>query len=241
MQKIDITLVSGARPDLLNLTLTSFQSNLFQHFSIRNVYANIDPAFGGSDAQNACGDLIKSMFPKAQIFTPTKGSFGGAVKRLWQLTSDAHVLHMEDDWELNALVKEEDVLPLFKDDVGMVQFAIQNRDYYGGDYLHITQRKRIFGYELWSKKVNAYGTSPRFIRKGLCNLYGQLLKPHLDPEKQVYKNKNKALSKAHQPWACRLIYAEDGAPLITDLGREWRAARRIEKVDARGGSKWIQK
>lgn len=240
MDRIDVTLISGARPDLLNTTLDSFDAKLFPFFEIRNVFANIDPVFGDRRAQKACFDLIRAKFPKAEISTTTKGSFGGAVKRLWQMTSDAHVLHMEDDWELNAKIKAEEVLPLFGDDVGMVQFAIQNQTYYGGDYLYITQRKRIFGHELWSKKVNAYGTSPRFIRKGLCNVYGQLLKPHLDPEKQVYKNKNKALSKAHQPWRCRLIYAEGGAPLITDIGREWRATRRIEKVDARGGSTWIQ-
>lgn len=241
MQSIDITLISGARPDLLGVTLDSFQDNLFPFFEIRHVFANIDPVFGDSSAQSACADLILAKFPRAEIVTPAKGSFGAAVKRLWQMTSDAHVLHMEDDWELNAQVKADDVLPLFGDDVGMVQFAIQNEAYYGGDYLYITQRKRIFGHELWSRKVNAYGTSPRFIRKELCNSYGQLLKPHLDPEKQVYKNKNKPLSKAHQPWRCRLIYAEDGAPLITDIGREWRVTRGIEKVDARGGSKWVQK
>ncbi len=236
---IDITLVAGARPDLLATTLESFGDKLFPFFGIRTFFANIDPIFGGTEERDACVRMIRERFPDAVIFTPETPSFGAAVKRLWQATSDAHVLHMEDDWIVNEVVQAQDILPLFAPDVGMVQLAIETRERYGDDYLYITRRKRILGYEIWSKKVNAYGTSPRFIRGQLCKHYGDLLKPKLDPEKQVYKNKNKPLSRAHQSWRCRVAYGANGMPLITDIGRDWRAERRIAKVDKAGKATWV--
>lgn len=238
---IDITFVSGARPDLMEATLASFQENMFQNIEVRKAFFNIDPIFGGPAEVTECEQLAKKYFPKAIIFKPTKPSFGAAVKRLWMETSDLHVFHLEDDWNLLHTVTSTDLSENMLDDVGMVQLAIQPRGYYGGEYLYITKRKRIFGYEIFSKKVHAYGTSPRFIRSGLCKKYGDLLKPNLDPEKQVYKNKNYRLSRAHQKWKCKILYGPDDDQLILDTGREWRNQRAIQKIDYRGKAKWVTK
>lgn len=239
--EIDITLVAGARPDLLSKTLDSFSVNLFQNFTIRQVFANIDPIFGGAAERKDCVALVRKYFPDAIVFTPEKGSFGGAVKRLWESTSDAHVLHLEDDWLMNEALYPLQVFPHFTEDTGMIVLSPDTREKTGGDYLYITRRKRILGYEIYSRRVNAYGTSPRFIRSGLCRLYGQLLRPEMDPEKQVYKNKNRALARAHTPWKCRTLFTLQNEPLITDIGREWRAERDIIKLDRRGYAVWMQK
>lgn len=239
--EIDITLVAGARPDLLSRTLDSFADRLFYNFAIRQVFANIDPIFGDANARADCVALVRNIFPDAVVFTPDTGSFGAAVKRLWESTSDAHVLHLEDDWLINEALHPGQVFPHFGDDTGMITLSPDSREKTGGDYLYITRRKRILGYEIYARKVNAYGTSPRFIRKGLCRQYGLLLRPEMDPEKQVYKNKNRALARAHTPWRCRTLFAAHGTPLITDTGREWRADRDIVKVDKRGYAVWVQK
>jgi hypothetical protein len=235
----DLTFVSGARPDLMKKTLESFQEKLFSNIPIANAYFNIDKIFGGDDEVAACRELAKHYFPNAKIFMPQRPSFGAAVKRLWESTGDNTVLHLEDDWQINFSVNSKSVLEKFDDDVGMVQLAIENRSTYGGDFLYITKRRRILGHEIYAKQVNAYGTSPRFFRAGLCQKFGQLLKPALDPEKQVYKNKNRKLSKAHSPWKCAVLYGKNGSPLITDLGREWRDARKIKKVDHHGRATWV--
>lgn len=240
-ESVDITLVAGARPDLLSQTLSSFRARLFSNFEIRNVFANIDPIFGDNAARSACVRLISRQFPDAVIFTPDKPSFGAAVKRLWEATSDAHVLHLEDDWLINEELRSDQVFQCFDGETGMVVLSPDDRAKAGGDYLYITRRKRILGFEIYARKVNAYGTSPRFIRKGLCREYGALLRPYMDPEKQVYKNKNRALARAHTPWKCRTLFATEGQSLVTDIGRDWRADRAIEKVDKRGYAVWVQK
>lgn len=237
--QIDLTLVCGARPQLLLRTLESFSDKVFQNFAVGQVIVNIDQVFGGAEQAEECCSIILKRFPNAQIFRPQTASFGAAVKRLWMATDTRHVLHLEDDWEILHEVGPEDLAPLSAPDVGMLQLAIETREKYGDEFLYITKRKRILGFEIYSRRVNAYGTSPRFIKSGLCKRYGELLKPNFDPEKQVYKNKNKKLSTAHEAWKCRILYGPNGGKLINDLGRDWRTVRKIKKVDYRGKSKWV--
>lgn len=237
---LDITLVAGARPDLLQSTLNSFQSNVFQNFLIRNVYVNIDPIFGGEDERRDCVAIVRDFFPNACLSLPESGSFGRAVKHLWSSTDDAHVLHLEDDWIVNDAVLPENVFPYFDDTTGMITPSPDPKQKVGGDFAYITRRKRILGFEVFRKQVNAYGTSPRFFRPGLAKKFGNLLKAKYDPEKQVYKNKNWPLAWAHQPWKCRMLFTRDGQPLITDIGRPWREMRAIRKVDHGGYATWVQ-
>lgn len=241
MPNFDLTFVSGARPDLMEKTLQSFSKFIFRNLIFENAYFNIDPIFGGEAEVKECAKIAKSFFSGSIIYTPSQPSFGAAVKRLWLSTANNHVLHLEDDWEIDYPVLESVVFQKLTGDVGMLQLAIESREKYGDDFLYITKRKRILGYEIYSKRVNAYGTSPRFFRKGLCLSFGALLKERLDPEKQVYKNKNARLSRAHMPWKCAILYGENGAPLIRDLGRDWRSARNISKVDKNGRASWVIK
>jgi hypothetical protein len=241
MPNFDLTFVSGARPELMEKTLKSFSKFVFSNLTFENAYFNIDPIFGGEVEVKECTRIARSFLNNAIIYTPRQPSFGAAVKRLWLSTSENHVLHLEDDWEIDYAVGENTVKDRFVDDVGMLQLAIESREKYGGDFLFITKRKRILGFEIYSRKVNAYGTSPRFFRGGLCQKFGALLRENLDPEKQVYKNKNSRLSRAHMPWKCAVLYGDNGAPLIRDLGRDWRSARNISKVDKNGRASWVIK
>jgi hypothetical protein len=44
----DLTILAGARPELLSRTLSSFQRNVFDLNPPKNVYANVDPWGGGT-------------------------------------------------------------------------------------------------------------------------------------------------------------------------------------------------
>lgn len=81
---MDITIVCGRRPDLLSRTLASFQDNMFRHFDIGTVHANIDPFCGTEAEGDACEALLRSHFPRVAIRRPETPSFGMAVKHLWQ-------------------------------------------------------------------------------------------------------------------------------------------------------------
>ncbi len=47
MYEYDLTILAGARPELLSRTLSSFQRNVFDLNPPKNVYANVDPWGGG--------------------------------------------------------------------------------------------------------------------------------------------------------------------------------------------------
>ena len=49
--KIDVCMVAGRRPDLIQTTLDSFNANLFRNFTVDRFIVNIDPVFGSDDDQ----------------------------------------------------------------------------------------------------------------------------------------------------------------------------------------------
>ena len=69
-QIIDITLVSGRRPQLLRQTLASFHSRLFENFQIGTMFANIDPFCGTKEDGDNCEALVREYFPDANITRP---------------------------------------------------------------------------------------------------------------------------------------------------------------------------
>ena len=79
--KIDVCMVAGRRPDLIQTTLDSFNANLFRNFTIDRFIVNIDPVFGSDDDQARCREIIHSFFPTAQISEPAEPRFCAAVKR----------------------------------------------------------------------------------------------------------------------------------------------------------------
>ena len=241
---IDICIVSGSRPLLLDAMLKSFYENLFVNFKIRNVFVNVDLFMGDRDDQDECVNLIKEFFPEAKISTPPAPSFGAAVKRLWLDTGDAPTLHLEDDWTLNQKVTDS-VLDHFLDeeDLGMLVFSMDKHKH-GVAPEYLTRRKEIsvFGQRvplpLW--RVNAFGTSPRFFRSGLTKCFSRELISDLDPEKQVFRGKNRKLSKLHQKWRSKLLWSDDGSSLISDIGTAYRERRGYKKIQVSGRSVWIQ-
>ena len=90
---IDVSLVSGRRPELLQETLASFQKHLFQFFEIANFRVNLD-AFGGNEDEHAqCKEVILNYFPKAKINEPAEPGFGKAMQFLWS-TLEAPYAHI---------------------------------------------------------------------------------------------------------------------------------------------------
>ena len=90
------------------------------------------------------------------------------------------------------------------------------------------------------RTLNVFGTSPRFLEGAFARRCAGLIDPALDPEKQMRPPGNPALIAYLNEYRCRFLPAKDGAALITDIGREWRDARGIEKVVEQGVSRWRQ-
>jgi hypothetical protein len=241
MQRLDITLVSGCRPDLLVRTLASFQSGLFAHFAIGGVFANIDPVFGNEDDRAACRAAILGHFPGAEISEPETPGFGAAVARVWAATRGDLVFHVEDDWILNEPIGPEDVLPLMSGATLSVVPVARELGWNGRDLYNFRRRKtRFLGIPVGRRHFNVFGTSPRFLEGAFARRCAELMNPALDPEKQMRPPGNPALIAYINEYRYRFLPSKAGAELITDIGREWRDARGIEKVVADGVSTWTR-
>lgn len=238
-QCIDVTLVAGRRPELLEQTLNSFSRGLFGHFRIAGVYANIDPVFGDVAEGEECRQAILKHFPDARIHQPKEACFGGAVKRVWQETTSELVFHLEDDWLLNAPVTYEDIRPLFTGLTRAVVLVAEVHGWNGRDEFNTRRRKvRFLGVPIGHRNVDVFSTSPQFLDGAFARRCAELMDPALDPEKQMRPPHNPPLRAYVDNYRCRLLSSPDGGEMLTDIGRPWREQRNISKIVSEGVSTW---
>lgn len=237
--RLDVAIISGARPALLERTLSSFGPRLFDHFTIGRVFCNVDPAFGGPPEQARCEEIVRKVFPEADVHRPDRGEFGAAVKRAWAATGCDLVLHLEDDWLLNEDVTPERVAALQTPDTASVVLMSSDHNAEPGQpFLTRPIHKRFLGLVPYRVRINDFGTSPRFLRGDFARQAADLLIPELDPEKQVRRELNPPLFELCTGHRHACLWAHDRGPIATDIGREWRDARRIRKEVRDGRSHW---
>lgn len=243
MRELEICVVAGRRPELLRTTLESFQNRLFSHFVITNTYVNIDPIFGDDVDKDNTIDVVRSFFPKAEIRTPETANFCVAVRHLWQATKSELVLHLEDDWVANGDITPEMIEKALKDPkVAQVSFNNIHKkwDFSNGPFHERKRRIKLFGLDLGPRRSLPYfTTSPSFIKGSFARSSACLMDDRLDPEKQFYNKTNPELQLAVRNY--RNYILGEGLPfLITDIGRDWRDKRHIQKSFIDGASVWQQ-
>ncbi len=238
MQQIDITLIAGRRPKLLQRTLESFARNVFDHFQINGVYANVDPIFGETAEEDICVDLIRQYFPTADIVRPASPGFCAAVAGCWQRTSAKTIFHLEDDWLCNEPIGPEDILAL-AGSTKQLSLLSKEKNWDGSAQYQIHKLQvKLLGVRVYRRMVNKFSTSPSFIDGDFARAASALMDLRLDPEKQFCNRTNMALFRYVTPYKNRLLFGKEQSPLITDIGRQWRDERRIEKSVIDGVSYW---
>ena len=243
--KIDITLVAGRRPELLERTLSSFAKHVFPNFHISQVFANIDPFMGTITDGEACRQIILENFPDAEISIPEKPGFGLAVKTLWGKITSPLALHLEDDWLVLEKVSPEQVFPQFEGRVRMATMVtpenVKARRYRRNRFR--TTRKKI-PFTPLKYKAPLFTLCPCFIERDFAHEYARLLNPELDPEAQNYKDSgryNPELSRYCDRFQNIFLKGKEDPALIIDIGRAYQAERGIIKTEDGGESLWIRR
>ena len=239
--EIDVTLVAGRRPELLERTLDSFARYVFPDFQISRVFANIDPFMGDAEDGEECSRIILKHFPHADISAPREAGFGLAVKNLWLKISAPYALHLEDDWIVLQRITPERVFPLFRNRVGMAAmfqpYDLRYRKHRRGGFK--IREKRI-PYTPVKRTVPSFTLSPCFVERNFAHEYAELLNPDLDPEGQNFK-RNPELFKHCMRHRNAFIKGEDDPIVVMDIGRSYRAERGVVKRELKHGSCiWIQ-
>ena len=238
--EIDLVIVSGRRPDLLERTLESFQQNLLSHASVANCYANIDPFAGDDSDLDACKMAITSRFPRAVISAPSVCGFGTAVKSLWsQVTSD-YFLHLEDDWLLLETLNPDDVISHLTGMTASARLVSKELGWDGSaEFRERTVREKSKR-GVVERRVSSFTLGPAFFTRDFAKGAAALMRPELDPEKQFLKHFNAALGLYSEPYRCRIIGGCRQPELVQDIGRVWRETHRITKHTGGGKSTWVR-
>ena len=237
---IDICVVAGRRPDLLEATLTDFQERCFRHLDVSRCLVNIDPIFGDADDATACLSIVQRLFPQATVFQPETPNFCSAVRRLWSNTSADYIFHLEDDWRTLTDLDQAILAPFADPSIQQVSLHTINQNWDIRRKGHLYQKRsfKLFGVKLPRLRTKPlFSTSPSVLRGDFARLAAGLLDPALDPEKQFYSNTNMAL-EARVARYRTYIYSPRLTPVIEDTGRNWRDERRIRKDFANGQSIW---
>jgi len=238
--KIDIALVAGRRPDLLERTLNSFRESMFHHFDIHRVLVNIDPFAGNIQDHGRAVAIIRNHFPNAEINEPESASFGMAVKTLWSSTTADMLIHLEDDWLLLEDVTPSHVYESVDENVPQLSLLSKEKNWTPSrPYYYKTAKRKIFGATISRKKIPLFGTSPSFLLGSFARSCADLMDPDLDPEKQFFSGSNPELEKHVQDKKVRILAGESGKPIIKDIGREWLEKRNVEKVVRGSKSFWV--
>lgn len=235
--KIDLTIVSGARPELLLNTLQSLSKYVLPEFEVVQIFANIDKFGGGETEAKECKLIVQSFFPNAVVFTPQVNDFTAAVKKLWSLPTAEYFLHIEDDWEFLSKINSNKVKQLFGWNVAQV--TIDNSDKHR-PFFWRGHRKPFLS--LWKFSIPdfrrpIFTTSPSFIKTTFGREVASRMKLDFDPEKQLYSEANPDLSTYTKSFRSKFLFPRRGF-YIMDTGRMWRKEKGIQKSFVGGKSIW---
>lgn len=241
-RNIELTLIAGARPDLLKTTIES----LFKRTNIAdlNVFlrCNVDK-FGGDERDvETVKCILADYFPHRVVYTPRKNSFSLAVKRLWSGVHSSYVIHMEDDWVIREPIDFESLFNLIDQKVKCVSFATAEKNLRKRPKYHSKRKYKFLPspFEGLLRKP-VFTTSPSLYDGKVLNEIGGLLNPELDPEKQMYNGKNAQIEDYLSHYRNLLYYSSSGDYAIEDIGREWHSKNDIVKTVVDGVSTWDRK
>lgn len=239
---MDLCLISGRRPELLARTLDSFGANMFAHFELERAIVNLDPFAGSLDDHEECVLILRRVFgEKLTLFEPEQCGFGAAVRRVWSASTARHVFHLEDDWLLNETVLPETVFPLLTGKTKSLRLVSEHVGWKGTVLNYETKKLKIFGVKIMNRRRPIFGTSPAFFSGKFARKCSDLMLDELDPEKQMRRDFNVRLRRYMDKFQCRFLPGIADDILITDIGRDWRDRKNLEKVVCDGKSFWLEK
>lgn len=242
MKSIDLTLVAGSRPELLQRTLESFKKHVFGFVPISQVFVNIDRYGGTESDRNESIEIILNFFPDACVSTPTISSFGSAVKHLWSLPQTENFLHLEDDWVAIQDIRLDRLR--FPPDARTKQWLLV-KPQVSQSILTSYRFRPVRGIPFFLPNPSrpAFATSPSILNSAFAHRVSQLMKPDLNPEKQMFNGLNPSLETDLKNFRSQALVSWWEKPLIIDIGREWQKARgiQVEIVNGIHGYKHIEK
>jgi len=220
------------RPEILGMTLWSFNRGLFCKFRRRTLILNVDPLGdyleNPQEKQREILQISRRYFNDVIYQFADTPSFPAAVKWIWQhaVNYESFFLHLEDDWVLNRSVPPTSILHLLGHS-GVASVRLQ--------------RQR----NLTSAISPVFSLNPIFFKSSFIAEALEHFDLDRDPEKQFLMEPlvtsltrwrhlivpRDSQQEPDQMWA-------DRGGWVSDIGVHWRKSRGLEKKSAAGRTTW---
>ena len=231
---IDITITATQRSEVLERTLASFKSNLFNNADARMII-NIDPVGPDNGFANTL-TVAKKYFPVQYIRTPETPSFSKAFIWTWRQTCSEFVFHLEDDWELMRPVSLKRMIEIIKNnpDLAVLRLpfkpsgktSMKNWRYFfpwNGEFFECP--------ETLKREVGFCG-HPSLIRGKFVDNIVKYLDETKNPEKQFHHGPPE-LMKEIDRWRFGVFANQNQQPAIRDIGRKWMIKHNYKKAGSK--------
>ena len=242
MEKIDITMPTTLRPEILERTLDSFCKNLFIERDRYRFIFNIDPV--GEDCEPAAIlNLAKQYFSNIKYRIAEKPLFPAAVIWCWNQVEADFIFHMNEDWELTRPINIDHMISLLNKHQNLACLRLNKMDINANpDNIVVFGGCKYIpnpdGFLLASRRDNQFGTNPELIRGTFVKTARRLFKPYQNTEKQFRRGHPEMFKQVVMKWDYALYAKPGDSVLIRDIGKEWMKNNKFQKEGGPGFTKW---
>jgi len=210
VKKIDITITSTIRPELLYITLYSFKSKLLKNNFKYRIILNVDPIGDDNYNQQKILDITSIFFNDIIYNFPKEPNFPKAVIWCWKQVKSDYVFHLEDDWYLIKDINLNSMINILDRNLNMASLKLSQTK----------QKEKNNQIEdfIYHEKLSLNPTL--FNGKFIKNIV-QLLNNKINPEKQLCYNISNKRTQYIYKWKHAIYTKEGNEILIMDTGRDW--------------------
>ena len=210
---IQVACTACIRPELLEITFSSFNQGLLTQFKRKELFINIDPISNQTSSIEDILAICDKYFDKVKFHQPPSGDFSKAVRWVWEQVNAEYFLHLEDDWMLNKKISKNGLIAslMSKDNIASVRLNRQT--------------------SIKNKVLDKVSLNPTLFKTSFIKESLKFYNDKLDPEKQFLCQPLKDLSDSY----IHLAYGDmknnyiEGA-FVTDIGKYWRKSNGIAKI-----------
>jgi hypothetical protein len=211
MHNITFTTTSVNRPEIIEKTYESFNTNLCDiNLKSCKLCINVDP-LPTSDNRKKVIDVCKHYFGEVAYKFPNEGNFTRAYNWIWRRASTEYIFNLEDDWVLTKKISINDMLNHFSLNSKLLQVALRAYPYtydkcpLSPSLIHERYYKTVAG------KLNV-SMNPEVQLRG--NRFGVDLPCGV--EKITYKDK-------------LVVHPKNNQIVVKDIGRDWIKTTNFKK------------
>jgi hypothetical protein len=244
IDKIDITMTSVIRPDLMESTLKTITDKVCKDRDGFRLILNVDPV----------GEKIKPMkvikvaqkyFDDVVYNIASEPSFPKAVKWVWSQVTAPYTFHWEDDVEILRKIDVDHMIKILKDHQKLSSLRLykgstpkNKKIFYTFNCRWIYHKEGFYVAKDWKKQ---FGLNPILIKSEFVKEAVTRMVDDTNPEKQ-FRYSQKYMRPLIQKWQYG-IYANPGETRLIDgrKGEKWKQEMKLGKPKGQTFLKWENK